>query len=395
MKLFDILLSGIIVLGMLYSFSQFILFIRIRVSLPKIKELEEKTLEKFPKISIVIPACNEEAHIEEAVRSRLKDDYPNLEIILINDRSIDSTGEIIDRIAEEDSRIKTVHIKALPEGWLGKLYALHKGALAASGEWILFSDADVHVRPGVLNKVVSYCNEKGIEFLAVLPQIWPSGFLVDTILSYFIRIVYLTGGQIWAVENPKSKVSIGVGAFNFVKRSSFLKTKGFEWLRLELADDMGLGAMMKDSGAKCSVLNGLEQVELSYYSSVREMMVGLEKIMFTHFGNFSMLKPCLISLCIFLLDVMPFIAVLLLSNSVLKIIGMTILLLNIIGYASMNRWARYSVLPAACYPLGSLIFIFFLLRAGYLGVKRGGVIWRGTMYSNDLLKEGKRFGVKG
>src|SRR6185503_6720653 len=99
---------------------------------------------RWPKLSIIIPACNEAASIEAAVTSRLAQDYPDFEVCVIDDRSTDGTGAIVDRLAEGDPRVRAVHITELPEGWLGKVHALHRGVSIATGEWLLLSDADVH-----------------------------------------------------------------------------------------------------------------------------------------------------------------------------------------------------------------------------------------------------------
>jgi cellulose synthase/poly-beta-1,6-N-acetylglucosamine synthase-like glycosyltransferase len=109
-----------------------------------------------PLVSVVMTARDEECEIEKALRSRLADDYPALELIVVDDRSTDSTPEIVDRLAAEDPRLRVVHVEELPEGWLGKVYAMSRGLAAAGGEWVLFSDADVRVKPGTLGRAMSW-----------------------------------------------------------------------------------------------------------------------------------------------------------------------------------------------------------------------------------------------
>ncbi len=106
----------------------------------------------WPCISIIIPACNEAKHIEAAVRSILRQDYPKLEVLVMNDRSTDETGNILERLAEKDSRLKVFHINTLPSGWLGKVHAMHRGVQEARGKWFLFTDADIHFGPGMLKR---------------------------------------------------------------------------------------------------------------------------------------------------------------------------------------------------------------------------------------------------
>ena len=130
----------------------------------------------WPKLSIIIPACNEEQHIEQAAKTILAQDYPNLEIILVNDRSSDSTGDIINQLAVDDDRITAVHIKTLPKNWLGKVNALSEGKKHVTGDWMLITDADIHYAPGILRKAVSYVLDKKIDHLALMPNVEMNSF---------------------------------------------------------------------------------------------------------------------------------------------------------------------------------------------------------------------------
>lgn len=137
-----------VVLGALYWIVQLVCTLRLIASVRTVAKLPYKDLKKWPRVSVIIPARNEADTIKAAMRSRLESDYPNLEIILIDDRSTDNTPEIIEEIAQTDSRVKAIHIKELPKAWIGKLYAMHTGVEVASGAWLLFSDADVHIASG-------------------------------------------------------------------------------------------------------------------------------------------------------------------------------------------------------------------------------------------------------
>ena len=109
----------------------------------------------LPSVSVIIPACDEEQGIASALTSVLTLDYPNLEIIVLNDRSSDATPQILDRMAAEDPRLRVIHISELPAGWLGKNHALHLGAAQAKGEYLLFTDADVHMAPDTLRRAAA------------------------------------------------------------------------------------------------------------------------------------------------------------------------------------------------------------------------------------------------
>ena len=113
----------------------------------------------WPKVTLVIPACNEEATIEAAMKSVLRLDYPALELIIVEDRSTDDTAAITDAFAQAHEHVEVIHVEDLPEGWLGKLHALHVGTEAATGDFIVYADADVHFATDTLKRVVAWAED--------------------------------------------------------------------------------------------------------------------------------------------------------------------------------------------------------------------------------------------
>jgi len=206
---------------------------------------------KWPKVSIIVPACNEENHIEAAIRSRLALDYPNLEIIALNDRSTDRTGQILDNMARHDERLKVVHIHQVPDGWLGKVHALHQGVKQASGEWYLFTDADVYFSTLLLRRAVAYVSGHCVDHLVCIPRVRTHGFWLNVAIRTFF-LIFCINARLAAVNDKDSKFPAGVGAFNLVEADLFHRTPGFEWLRMEPVDDYGLGVMLKQAGGRRS-----------------------------------------------------------------------------------------------------------------------------------------------
>ena len=280
------LLLGAVLLGFGYWLIASALALRAAWTMPVLRDLRPSDPARWPSLSVVIPACNEASSIEGTLRSRLTQDYPNLEVVVVEDRSTDATSSIVDRIAAEDPRLKALHIQELPRGWLGKLHALHRGAEAASGEWLLFTDADVHFAPETLRRAVAYCEERGLDFLTAMPEFTPLGSLLDVPISVFVRNVAM-GAQAREVEDPASRLAVGGGVFNLVRRSAFEKTPGFSYLKLEVADDVSFGQMMKRGGARCSVVNARGMICLRFYESIAEMARGCEKAGFAVIGRFS------------------------------------------------------------------------------------------------------------
>jgi len=231
---------------------------------------------RWPRVSLIVPARNEVETLGPAMRSRLAEGYPALEVVLVDDRSTDGTGALVDAIAAEDSRVRALHLDSLPPGWLGKLHAMSEGLRRATGEWILFSDADVHLAPGTIARAVSLAEAQRLDHLSLLPQLDPATWLVDAALASFTR-TGLVLGRVWLVSDPRSKVGGSVGAFGLVRRDALERSPGIEHLRLEVADDLALGQMLKSSGSRSALANGRELVRIHWYRSLAELTRGTEK----------------------------------------------------------------------------------------------------------------------
>jgi cellulose synthase/poly-beta-1,6-N-acetylglucosamine synthase-like glycosyltransferase len=380
--------------GLAYWLAQLIFSLRVIKSVPAVDRMPEGSLDDYPKVSVIAPACNEADTIETAVATRLQDDYPNLEILLVDDRSTDGTPEIADRIASRDPRVKALHIRELPEGWLGKQYAMQKGAEMATGDWLLFSDVDIHIRPGALKRTLAYCFSRRLDHLAVIPECYPAGLPIDAAVAMVLRMICFSG-RIWAVEDEKSDASMGSGSFNLVRRTAFERTGGFEWLRLEVADDVALGRMLKQSGARSAVAHGRGWVRVHFYPDMKTLAKATERAGFTTFGNFTVWRSTVFSLVFLALDMAPFFALLPLGISYLPYAGLAMLLIALATLALISRWGRHPLLATLIWPVGTLITVFLLVRAGILGKRRGGIYWRGTFYPTQLLKEGRRVDFKG
>ncbi|OJH33430.1 glycosyltransferase [Cystobacter ferrugineus] len=155
-----LLLTGV---SALYLMNLAVLLRRVMRALPRIKRLEAPAPARWPRVSMIMPARDEARTLEPAMRSKLGNSYPELELVLVNDRSTDATGSLADRFAQEEPRLQVVHIEQLPADWLGKVHAMQRGLERASGEWILFSDADVHLAPKALERIVAYAEHEGLE----------------------------------------------------------------------------------------------------------------------------------------------------------------------------------------------------------------------------------------
>ena len=342
----------------------------------------------WPSVSVVVPACNEADTIAPAARTLMAQDYDDLEILLVDDRSTDGTGAIIDGLAGESARVKALHVTVLPDGWLGKVHALNAGLARARGDWVLFTDADVHLRPDTLRKAVGQCLAHGVDHLALLPVVPPVGLGVEALIAVFVRHFLCFLVRPWTLGRPGAAAFVGIGAFNLVRRQAFQATEGFEWLRLEVADDMGLGLLMKRAGAKSELASGFEDVSVRWYTSVRGAFRGSEKGVAT-VSRFSLLRALAACTVMLAMEMSPLLGPVLLCWPATRAAGWAgagVSVLFLAGTTLLARWGRGRILPALLSPLIAPLMAWAMIRAVLLGRRRGGDLWRGVLYpKQDLL----------
>lgn len=354
----------------------------------KIKRLEDVIpydAEFPPKVSIIVPALNEEDTIEPALLSMLDIDYPNLEIIAINDRSTDSTPHILDKLAANNSLLRVLHIHELPAGWLGKNHALYQAAQVANGDYIIFTDADIIFEKSTVARAVAYCEQNKVDHLTLLFNLIAKTYLLKMMLVNF-TIALFARFKPWKLESSP-KHFMGIGGFNMVKRSSYLQAGGHAEIALAVLDDIILGKLMKTNGFVQHALSALELVSVEWYRNTPEMIRGLRKNIFAAF-NFQVSKLVFASVMMLLLRVWPWIGIFC-TNGFTQWLNIATLLIGFSLYANIlhvYHW-RYRTLLFA--PLCGFIEIFMWWRGSLLVMWRGGIEWRGTFYSIVELKKNK------
>jgi hypothetical protein len=284
--------------------------------------------------------------------------------------------------------VRVVVVRELPQGWLGKTHALHVGARAARGEWLLFSDADVHFRPGALRRAVAWSEAQGLDHLALVPELLDTTFWLDVALAAFGRSFALSR-RVWRVADPASNAAVGVGAFNLVRRSALERSPGFAWLALDVADDVALGLLLKRSGATCGVAQGTDLVGVAWYRDLPAMARGLEKNTFAVLG--CSLPRVLVATAGYLaLELGAFAGLLPLGPVWVSLVAGSALVPALLVGALSARETRRPVVASLLAPLSALLMGWILLRAGVLGWRRGGVDWRGTLVPSRELRAGQR-----
>jgi len=372
-------------------------FIRGRRHIPVLHEQDFVQPRRWPSLSIVIPACNEAAGIEEAVQTLCRQDYPDYEIILINDRSSDGTGTIIDRLAQKNNRIRPVHIEALPQDWLGKVHALYQGVRQAKGDWLLFSDADVHFSPGLLRRSISYALRHKLDHLTLIPHLKPMSFWLDVAVRSF-GLLFLLSARAARVNQPRSKAYVGIGAFNLVNRALFNKTPGFEWLRMEPADDVGVAMLMKQAGGRSRIALADRDVFISWYPSVSSMFKGMEKNLFgpgCHYQWWRLLLSVGLMWTLVAAPVAAFVFGIQQDAWLLTLAACVVFMLQVLFPFLFARTGIRERISLMLFPAGMLLISAMMLHAGYQCLRHSGIDWRGTHYPLSLLKAGRRVNLGG
>ena len=360
-----------------------------------------------PRLAIIVPARNEEASIEQALTQLLAVDYDNYEVIAVNDRSTDRTGEVMDCVASScekkkwsdgrtplalseaegsGSQIKVIHIRDLPAGWMGKAHAMYTAAKSAPhADWLLFTDADVMFRPDCLRRAIAYAEAERADHLVLFPRMLMEHVGEKMMLSFF-QLMFVFGHRPWKVADPKAKDHMGVGAFNLVRRSAYEAVGTYQALRFEVVDDMKLGKVIKNAGFRQRCVIGSHLLEILWAMGARGVVRNLTKNFFAVM-SFQWWRAAAFCVAAAIGNVLPFAGVFL-AHGAARIPYAVALACIFILYAGMSVYSDVRPWYFFLHPIGTLLFIYTMLRSMIFTLRQGGVEWRGTLYPLDELKKG-------
>jgi cellulose synthase/poly-beta-1,6-N-acetylglucosamine synthase-like glycosyltransferase len=387
--------------------------------------------EDGPSLVVVVPAKDEAANIAATMDALLLADYPKLRIVAVDDRSTDGTGEILDSYAARFAlrpvvdqtakpkkrkgkgkalkatvvaapmvqttlaetpkgppKLEVIHVTDLPEGWLGKTFAMTVATANSESEYVLYTDADVLFSPSILRRAVAFADMEQADHLVVLPTMQVKSWGEGIVLGFF-QVFGVWASRLWKVEDPRAKRDIvGVGAFNMVRRSALEKIGGWAPQRLAVLEDVTLGRRMKAAGMRQRVAVAPGLVLVHWARGARGLMNVMTKNMFSAF-NFQPLLLGLACLWIFGFCLLPIAGLgwwgtLVPALIVLACVGAT--------YRSMEPVSSIPARYAWGYPLGALALVWAMLRSMVVAWVRGGVVWRGTKYElRDLRRHNSPF----
>lgn len=334
-----------------------------------------------PKISILFAARNEAPQVRTALESILTQNYPNYEVIAVNDRSTDETPLILKEF-QSHPRFKLINIENLPDGWLGKNHALFKAYEVSTGEWLLFTDADVHFSPDTLRTAADYLKKTQADHLVIFPKLITET-LVENIFTSAFFMAFYRRFRPWTVSDPKSKNFMGVGAFNLTRRMFYEKAGTHRKLCLDVIDDMHLGRNLKESGAHQFAVYGPDLVSVRWIQGWQGVLKSLEKNAFAGFDYnwFLVLLATAAGIC---LDVLPFVGIFL-GGPVFIFSALTLACI-FCCYAACMKVHPQSLVSFPTHPVGTLLALFVIWRSVFNILNKGGVTWRDTFYPLDRLR---------
>jgi hypothetical protein len=385
-------ISGVL-LAALWSYSILQLVVHFReipdITLP---EWLPQNVPTLPPLTIVVPARNEEAEIEPALRSLLALDYPEYEVVAVDDRSTDQTGAIMDRLAAEPNtqgKLRVLHVKELPQGWLGKLHAMWLGSLGntarqGSGEWILFTDADCVFHPESLRRAVYYATTAGLDHLVLFPTAHMKT-LGEQMLISFPQVMSIFAMRLWKIRDPKARDHVGAGAFNLVRRSAYEAIGTFEKLRMEIVEDLKLGQSIKQAGLRQDVVYGPGLVSLRWGVGAAGIIANLEKNLFAVMRFRLSLVVAACALACFLC-ILPFAGLAFAPGWARAPFALAVAMIAL-AYTLVGRISSSSPWLFLTCPISAVLLVFAILRSTFKTLKDGAVTWRGTKYSLQELRK--------
>jgi glycosyltransferase involved in cell wall biosynthesis len=358
---------------------------------PTLDSMQESAIRELPKVSVILPARNEEKYIGKCLDSLLNQDYPNFEIIAIDDSSTDKTRDIMKEYAIKDSRIIVVNAKSKPVGWVGKNWACFQGYLKATGSLLLFTDADTVHAPSTMSLSIKHLIAENLDALTAIPKllcqdIWTKMTL--PMLSTFLHSRF----SALRVNDRKTKIGYFFGSFFIITKRTYEKVGTHKSVRHELVEDGALGGKVKEEKFMLKMVRGDKYIEAVWARDLNTLWHGLRRLMIPLYNQNSK-RTLLMVIAIFFLLFEPF---LLLPYSILffnfqekDTLSLILIVSNtsasaiiILGSIIQSKLGDFqNPIYALGSPLGGAIISLSFITAIVDARKKGAVKWRGREYT--------------
>ena len=362
--------------------------IDIGLGVPSLRSLKDATPladADCPSVSILFAARDEAEKLPGAIATLLALDYPSFEVVAVDDRSEDGTARILEDVSRGNSVLKFVQVNSLPPGWLGKPHALQQAYEHSTGEWLVFTDADVHFAPDLLRRSIALAKREGWEHMTLLgrAEMYSVG---EKIVMTFFGLAFLMAARPWRVSGTSPRFYAGIGSFQLIRRSAYEAMGTHRRLAMEVVDDMKLGKLAKEAGIRSGVARAGSDVSVHWHSGVGNIVRGTTKNFFAASG-FQLGLTCAQLFGILFMFVLPLAALPFARGWALFL---DVIALGIPMMAEAGAALEFEVSPlyALTFPIGALIFCWMLARSTIVTLWQGGITWRGTFYPLEELKRG-------
>jgi chlorobactene glucosyltransferase len=274
---------------------------------PTIESIDKYTISKNPKVSVILPARNEEKYIAKCLESLLDQDYPNFEIIAVNDSSNDKTGDIIYEYAKKNSCIVTVNAKPKPDGWTGKNWACYEGYLRATGDVFLFTDADTVHSPYTMSLALGHVLRDNLDAITAIPRLLCKDVWTKITLPMLSNFLHSRFSPL-RVNNPKTKTGYFFGSFYMITRRTYEMVGTHKIVKHELVEDGALGGMVKEQKFRMKMVRGERYIEAMWSRDFQTLWHGLHRLMISiHSQN--KIAASMMTIAVFFLLFEPFLLV--------------------------------------------------------------------------------------
>lgn len=333
-------------------------------------------------VSVVLAARNEADRVEKTVRGLLKQQEVHLEIVVVDDRSSDQSGEILRKLAAEDKRVKVIRVDALPPHWLGKCHACYLGANATNGEWILFTDADCWLNEKLIIRALSLAALEGADHVTLTPGIAETNIGTS---AWHLAFLLSLADWVSGVNRDEPKRFLGMGAFNLIRSSAYSACGGYEALRLTVVDDVKLGLLLRRAGFRTRAFIGGDDVLCDWGTTLGSVIRIMEK---NYFAAVDYRLGAVITLVLILPTLWGLAILGFFTATLAGMIAAVALFSLMIPAWVIARRLGWSIGPALITPLVFPILFYAILRSTLITLKQGGIRWRDTFYPLDVLRRG-------
>jgi len=332
--------------------------------------------------SVVIAGRNEASRIEQTIRCLLAQRGVAIQLIVVDDRSTDQTPAILRQLAAEDARLKVIRVDALPDGWLGKCHACHVGASTATGDWILFTDADCWLKPDVILRALLVAQREQVAHVTLAP-----GTVAVTLGAKAWHLMFLISLANWfsGVNRDRPKAHLGIGAFNLVRADAYRQCGGYQALRLTVVDDIKLGLLLRRAGHRTRGFLGAQDVECHWGATVADMVRIMEK---NYFAVLDYRLGLALAGSLFTLVILGILTAGLVGQTTAGLIAALSPLTLILPAAILARRIGWNWTSAILAPFMLPVFLYALLNSIYATLRHGGIRWRDTFYPLATLRAG-------